>query len=218
MTQYDETQESNLVLKQNDQHRQAVRQVRYEPWGLALSTSLSMGVFTAAVGIALTLYGNALAFLVGVVLLPIPALVVWWCWKAFGVERQRLANEPDLFYAPALPSAEPERDPDAELYVHPQLRPGYELNGELVAPVQESSPEMVALRGKCLMLVRGGLRRGNRWSRSKLAEGPGKLMLGSDWDEASKELQRLNYFASRPEGLVPVKDVSDILKRLELAR
>ncbi len=138
-------------------------------------------------------------------------MVTRWAWRAFGVELFRLSNERRAF-APWPAPAEPEPAGEPEPV---ELKPGWEIDGVIVPREAEPEPAALALRDCCLRFVRGGMRRGG-WSRSKLAEGSDKWMPGPDWDRASRELQRLNYFSGSP--LRPARDLGDILKRLELAR
>ncbi|MCC7360533.1 MAG: hypothetical protein IT317_13710 [Anaerolineales bacterium] len=236
MSEFDETQASQVALRQSDQQRNAIGQVRYSPWWLGVSTSLSLTLFFVAVAVAYSLAltagwneavvvwgkaigGLSLAFLVGVVLVPIPSVVVWWCWKAFGVERQRLESEPALFTAPvaAVTADSDDVGQDEGGTELVELRPGYTIDGELVAPLVDRGPAYAELRRLCLLFVRGGLARGG-WSRSKLAEGPSKQMKGDEWDTASRELQRLGFFTVGKTGLEPAGDVQTILEKLELAR
>lgn len=198
-------------LRQETERKQQVRRVSYSPWLLALSVSMALGFFFGPLIVALYWFGFGWGpLLAAVIVVPVPIMVSRWAFRAFGVELVRLTHEGQAFkpwQAEQLVS-EPEPEPV-------ELRPGLEVNGQFVSPVAEPNPAAAALRDECLKFVRAGMRRGG-WSRSKLAEGPSKLMGGDSWDRASRELQRLNYFAGSP--LKPARDLGDILKRLELAQ
>jgi len=193
--------------------RQAAGVGHYSPWWLALSVS---GAWALLIVLTLAAYftgGALIGGLVGALLSPTPLFVTAWSFKAWEVESERMAQARALVASPA-DSGDADREEPTPVV---ELTAGYSLQGEIVAPMRELTPEAAALRDVCLRFVRGGMRRGG-WSRSRLAEGEGKWMSGDDWSKASKELQRLGFFAPGPEGLRPARDVGDVLRRLEAAR
>lgn len=199
------------VLRQSASRERDLATTRYAPWPLAASVSAAIGLSVGSVvGVYLWL-GFWPAGLVCLVALPLPVMVGRWAWRAYGVELFRLQQERRA-YEPLAAVDQLVSEPESEPV---ELNPGWELDGVIVAREAEPNPAAVELRDCCLRFVRAGMRRGG-WSRSKLAEGPGKLMAGPDWDRASVELQRLHYFSGSP--LKPARDLGDILKRLELAR
>jgi hypothetical protein len=196
--------------------RRTAGNLRYSPWALALSVSLAWGLLVGATVGAHETAGAGWAFVTGLLILPFPVLVTSWVRKAFALEGQRLEVGRALLVMPEPPPAVEDAEPEPAGPV--ELTAGYDYNGQIVAPMRELTPEAAALRLVCLRFVRAGQHRGG-WSRSKIAEGPRKIISGDDWSTASKELQRLNLFAVGKGGaLAPTRDVADVLARLEAAR
>lgn len=206
-----------MTIEARSDARKAVGPVQYSPWVLALSVSLAWALLVfGTLGAYLTM-GLLVGAFTGGLIAPFPLIVTAWTFAAWEVELDRLGLARQLLGLPELPAredAEPEPEPAGPV----ELTPGYELNGQIVAPMRELTPEAAALRLVCLRFVRAGQHR-EGWSRSKIAEGPRKLISGDDWSTASKELQRLGFFAVGKGGaLAPTRDVADVLARLEAAR
>lgn len=198
-------------LRQETERKQQVRRASYSPWVLALSVSSALGFFFGPLLVALYWFGMGWGpVLAAVIVVPVPIMVSWWAWRAFGVELFRLSHEGQTFQPRQVEQLVSEPEPTPV-----ELVPGWEVDGEIVPRQADPNPAAAVLRDECLRFVRAGMRRGG-WSRSKLAEGPGKLMGGDSWDRASHELQRLSYFGGSP--LKPARDLGDIIKRLELAQ
>ena len=189
----------------------------YNPWGLAVGVSAALALLPFSVWVAYTAAGAGWAWAMFFIVLPFPALVTAWAWAAWRLEWRRLQFGRELLALPDAP--EPQAEPGAQAQAEPaELTPGYDLDGLIVSPTGEASPAALALRAECLFFVRAGLRRGNKWSRSTLAEGPGAMMRGEAWDRASKELQRLGFFRPARGGLAPAREPADILARLGAAK
>jgi hypothetical protein len=204
-----------MTLEARSDARKAVGPAQYSPWVLALSVSLAWGLLVFGTAGVYDAVGGGWAFGTFMLIVPFPVLVTAWVRKAWQVEGKRLDLAGSLLGLPELPALEVSDESEETMPV--ELRPGFEVNGEIVAPVGDSPAGAGRLRGLCLRFVRAGMRR-DGWSRSKIAEGPGALMKGEDWDEASKELQRLNFFTKGAAGMTPSRDLGDIIKRLEAAR
>jgi hypothetical protein len=204
---------TTAAIRFDDNRRQAVRSVRYSPWRLGAYVTLALAAPIAAGTVAFFAAGGYVAVLAFILALPVTVAVVIWTWDAFLVERQRLQCEKlTMQQGPELPTPEVEAPPESV-----ELRPGFPIDGEMISPVEVVRPEIAALRDDCLAFVRAGMRRSG-WSRSKIAEGPDKLLTPTRWDRASKELQRLGYFKQGAAGLEPARDLNDVVKRLEAAR
>lgn len=205
-----------MTLDARKDARQTVGPVHYSPWLLALSVSMAWGLLVFGTLGAYVVSGWLVAFFTGGLIAPFPLLVTAWTFAAWEVELDRLGLGRALLSLPDVPAPVEAGESDAPAGPV-ELAPGYELNGEIVAPMRALTAEAAALRDVCLLLVKGGMRRGG-WSRSKLAEGERAWMKADAWDRASKELQRLGFFRKDKAGLMPARDLGDILKRLEAAR
>lgn len=209
--------EWEMTLAARKDARQSAGTLRYSPWALAAAMSFAWALLVFGPWAVYHQAGPGWALVTFGLIAPFPLLVSAWVRAAWEVERKRLSLGGDLLGLLDVPALEGRGEAGESTEPPAQLRPGYALDGQIVSPVVDAAPEAIALRGKCLTFVRAGLRRGG-WSRSKIAEGPNKLMSGDDWSAASKELQRLNFFAVGNAGLEPRGDVGDILKRLEAAK
>jgi hypothetical protein len=194
--------------------RSDVKTQRYNPWRLAMSACAALALFVFVTTAAYQFFGVGWAIVAAIVSCPVPIIVVLWVRSAWDIEEQRLAQEYNSILR--FPTAMPD-PPKPEAHLDPGMLIG---NSRVVHKVPTLGPEKERLRDACLKLVRLGMEH-KTWSRSALAEGEKAFMGGDEWDDASKELQRLGWFwvPGQGKGLRPRAsvDLDVVIARLEAA-
>jgi len=199
--------------------RSDVKTQRYNPWRLAMSACAALALFVFVTTVAYQFFGLLWATVAAVVSCPVPIIVVLWVKNAWDVEDQRLAQEYDtlLKFPTTMTMPEP---PKPEAHLDPGMVSMRNGSEQVVHKAPALSPEKERLREACMKLVRLGMEH-KTYSRSALAEGEHAMMAGDEWDDASKELQRLGWFwvPGQGKGLRPRAsvDLEMVIKRLEAA-